>query len=613
MDDCCGNRPDISRRALLLGGGATAATFALGSPAYASDRAASASAQGDYVDVQLLNITDFHGNLRTPTSAADGFLPDQDGNDTLNVGGAAYLAAHHQRLRADRNSIFFSIGDNYCGSEPVDNKMLSDEGPAEVLNKLGLQFSTLGNHELDYGVDYFLDHMVKGVPLGVPGRDTDFPDSTGHGYRGLRFPYYSANIVWRKTGQPVLRPYNVEYVTGPRGRRYPIGFIHLTLQGAPTGSSSYNPTLDSLDSIETANHYTKVLKSRGVNAIVVCVHDGAQQVDNWHAGINGSTMAAGGPALEMAAKIDSDVCAIITGHWHWWFNAMLPDPDGNLRPFVEAGHAGQIINEVNLKLDPATGKVVRDLTVATNHPVTLDITPDPAIAKIVDYWTAAGDRRYATPAGKLTGDFTPTLNAYGESTMGDLGADLMLWSANTHRPGSADFGLVAAKPITGSNAVAGKLLYAKGTNPSDADGRILYGEAYSQLGYENPILTVNLTGEQLRQAFEQQWQQNADGTVIHGPLAFSANVKAAFDTTKPIGQRVDPDRFLIDGKPLDPARTYHVAGLGYTLIGADGYSGLAAFTDPYRNGRDHEEFIAYLRAHPVISPSQQDRVTYTSN
>jgi 5'-nucleotidase len=191
--------------------------------------------------------------------------------------------------------------------------------------------------------------------------------------------------------------------------------------------------------------------------------------------------------------------------------------------------------------------------------------------------------------------------------MGELGADLCLWSAS--RRGPADFGLVAAKPITGSNAVAGTLRYARGTNPYDADGVILYGEAYSQLGYENPILTVTLTGQQIHDALEQQWQTNADGTVRYGPLNFSANVRATFDTRRPVGDRVDPAAFRIDDAPLDLARTYRVAALAYTLIGADGYKAFSGFTEPYRNGRDHEEFIDYLRAHPVLTPSARDRIT----
>lgn len=604
--------PSLSRRGLLVGAAAVATSVAVGQPAFASERARE-SRPGEYIDVQLLNITDLHGNLATPTSAADGFIPGPDGQDTVNVGGVAFLKTHLDMLRQKRNSIFFSVGDNYCGGEPLATKLLRDESAVEALNALGVQFSTLGNHELDYGVDYLIEHVIKGRPVGVVGRDDTFIDSTGRRFHGLNFPYYTANIIDRKSRRLVFKPYNVEWVSGPNGRRYPIGFIHLTLNGTPTGSSSYNPKLDSLVEIDQANYYAKYLKSRGVRALVISVHDGAQQVDNWHAPINGGNMSTG-PALDLAAKVDGDIAAIITGHWHWWFNAMLPGPDGRLRPVVEASHAGQMINEVLLKLDPATGEVVRDLTVSTNHAVTLDVTPDPKLQKIVDYWAAAGTARYNLPAGRITADFTPTLNANGESTMGDLGADFMYWYAAQYKDGHPDFALVAAKPITGSNAVAGKFLYAKDTtHPADQDGLILLGEAYQQLGYENPVLTVSLPGSAIKAALEQQWQTQTGGTVKYGPLNFSDNVRATFDTTKPVGQRVDPARFLIDGKPLDITRTYRVTGLAYTLIGADGYAALIVFTDPFRNGnigdRDHEGFVRYLRAHPVISPSKQDRIT----
>ncbi len=598
----------ISRRSLLAGAGGLATAFAIGTPAYASDAAREVSSP-DYIDVQLLNITDFHGNLRTPTTAADGFIPDPNGGTgTINVGGAAYLATHLRQLRKPQNSFFFSVGDDWCGSQPLDGKLVRDEGAVEVLNKLGLQFSTLGNHELDYGVDYLVNHMIKGRPSGVVGRDSSFRDSTGRRYHGIDFPYYSANMVSRRTGRTFLQPYNIEWVRGRNGRAYPIGFIHLTLSGTPTGSSSYEPQLLGYDEIETANTYAALLKRRGVNALVISIHDGAQQVDNWHAPINGGNMSTG-PALELAAKVDPDICAIITGHWHWWFNAMLPDPDGVVRPVVEASHAGQMINEVNLKLDPRTGKVARDLTVSTNHPVTLDVTPDPEIARIVDYWTGFGDQRYALPAGHVTADFTRTLNADGSCSMGDLAADFMLWDANSTDAGKADLALMSAKPSTGSTALRGDFRYAKGTDAADQDGLILYGEAYAYLGYENPVLTVTLTGDQIRQALEQQWQPQQSGSVTFAPLNVSANVRATYDSTKPVGSRVDPAAFLIDGAPLDPARSYRVAGLAYTLIGADGFPAFSVFTDPVRNDRDHEGFIKYLRAQGTISPSKLDRIT----
>jgi 5'-nucleotidase len=224
----------VGRRPVLAGAGAVVASVGLGVPAYASE-AARRPSPGELVDVQLLNITDFHGNNRTPTAQGDGFLPGADGQDTLHVGGAAYLATHLRGIRAARNSIFFSAGDNFGGGQPLDNKMLSDESTVEVLNALGLQFSALGNHEFDTGVDYLIDHMMKAKPIGVPGRDSSFPDSTGRPYQGIKFGYYSANILWRKSGRPVFAPYNVEWVTHGR-RRYPIGFIHLTVADTSTAS-----------------------------------------------------------------------------------------------------------------------------------------------------------------------------------------------------------------------------------------------------------------------------------------------------------------------------------------------------------------------------------------
>jgi len=78
-------------------------------------------------------------------------------------------------------------------------------------------------------------------------------------------------------------------------------------------------------------------------------------------------------------------------------------------------------------------------------------------------------------------------------------------------------------------------------------------------------------------------------------------------TPHDVGKRPELRAVRIDGKPLDLTRTYRVAALAYTLIGGDGTKVFAGFTDPYRNDRDHEGFIAYLRAHPVLTPSTLGR------
>jgi 5'-nucleotidase len=264
-----------------------------------------------------------------------------------------------------------------------------------------------------------------------------------------------------------------------------------------------------------------------------------------------------------------------------------------------------LINEINLKLDPRTGEVVRELTTSTNHANSRDVPVDPELQYIADYWSAQGKKRYAAPLTRVTADFTRTPNASGESTMGNLAADFAYWDAN--RDGRADLALISVKPVSGSNALTGDLLYAKGTNPADADGTVLFGEAWNAFGYGNPVLSVTLPGTQLHAAFEAQWVPQADGTEKFAPFAVSHNVSYRYDTSKPVGQRVDPATVSIDGKPLDLARDYRVAALAYTLIGGDGTKVFTGFTDPVRSSRDHEGFIAYLRANPVLTPAPLDR------
>ena len=552
------------------------------------------------VPVQLVSITDFHGYLRPPSPADGGTIAGPDGT-TQVVGGAAYLATHLKNIRAGhQNSIFFADGDNFSGW-PFEVDAHADEPTIEVLNALGVEFSSVGNHELDVSKSFLVDHMTKGQCFGTVGVDSCFTDSTGRRFHGANFEFQSANIV-DANGRTIVAPYTIRWVRD-HGRAYPIGFIGMTVPDTPVGSTSYQPDLKALDPVESANRAAAELTERGVKAIVLNMHDGGTDASATY----DNCINPSGPAIDLARRVTPQIDAIVTGHWHAAFNCSIPDPDGNPRPVVEAANHGRLINEINLQLDGRTGEVLRDQTTSTNHAVTRDVTPDPKIQQIVDYWAAAGDRKYAEPVATITGDFTRTANAVGESTLADLAADVHLWTARQN--GSADLGLIAAKPAVGSTALRGDLLVANSNKPGDADGRVMLGESWDAYGYGNPVLTVSLTGAQLDAVLEQQWQTQSNGTVKFAPLALSGNVTYAFDASRPVGDRIDPADVKIDGTALDPAKTYRVAALAYTVIGADGYSAFKAYSDPVRNNTDHETFAAYLKAHKTLTPAPLNRVT----
>ncbi|MBM9508647.1 bifunctional metallophosphatase/5'-nucleotidase [Actinacidiphila acididurans] len=598
---------DIGRRRFLTGAGAAITMAAVGTPAYATDDARDAATANDLVDVQLLDITDLHGYLQ---SAPGGNSVIQGaGGATYTVGGIGYMAAHLERLRAGRrNSLFFAPGDLFSGWE-FDAMSLADEPSIEALNRLGLDFATAGNHEFDKSPSFLVRHMEHGVPFPVAGQDDSFPDSAGLRFKGARFRYYSANMVWAHGGRSVLPPYNIEWVDAGNGRRLPIGFIHLTAIGTDTGSTSYQPALASLDEVATANRCAAELKRRGVNAIVLSMHDGAVAGSDFSSGSDPS-----GPAYDLALKVSPDIDAIVTGHWHCRFTMMVPDPNGVPRPFVEAGCYGQVINEINLRLDPRTGAVVRELTTSVNHPNTRDVTPDPELQEIADYWTGYAARRGATVIGRQTASFTRTRNAAGESTMGNLVADWAYWAGrqplgpmndgNDNPNVPADLALVAAAPRVGQSVISRDL-----TLDSASGGAVTLQQAWNAVGYGDPILTVTVTGQQILAALEEQWYAAADGSMRFAPLAVSANVGYSFDATAAAGSRVRAQDVLIDGAPLRPDASYRLAATAYTLLGADGFTSFAGFAAPVRHVRDYESFVAFVRAQESLTPAALGRVS----
>ncbi|MCK7626986.1 bifunctional metallophosphatase/5'-nucleotidase [Streptomyces sp. RS10V-4] len=598
---------DIGRRSFVTAAGAMATTSAIGSHAYATGHARDAATADEYVDVQLLNITDLHGYLQGAPGANS--VITGTGGKRYTVGGVASMAAHLERLRAGRrNSIFFAPGDLFSGWE-FDAAAFADEPTIEALNAMRLDFASAGNHEFDKSTVFLREHMERGRVFPVAGRDVSFTDSTGHRFHGANFPYYSANVVDHNTGRRVLPPFNIVHVDAGRGRRLPIGFIHLTAIGTESFPGSYQPGLRTLDELETANRCAVALKARGVNAIVLSMHDGAVAGSNFESGSNPS-----GPAYELALRVTPAIDAIVTGHWHCAFTMMLPDPDGVPRPFVEAGCYGQIINEINLRLDPDTGKVVRELTTSVNHPNTRDITPDPELKSIADYWAGYGVRRAATRIGTQTASFTRRRTAAGESTMGNLVADWALWAGRQPRgpmddPGGAlnipaELAVIAVAPRVGAAIISGDLVRDEASG-----GAVTFGQAWSAVGFGDPIMTVTVTGRQIHEALEQQWAPTPGGGLSFSPLAVSGNVRYTFDAAAPPGRRIAPQDILIDGRPLVPARPYRLAAPSYTLINQDGFSAFTGFTQAVRHTRDFESFIAYVRSRGELTPAEVDRVT----
>ena len=118
------------------------------------------------VDVQLLSINDFHGNLAPPGTLT---LP---GGVRTPAGGAEYLATHINDLRKQNpNTLVVSAGDN-IGASPLVSGLFHDEPTIEAFNAMGVDISSVGNHEFDEGSGRAAAHAGRRLPPGrrLPGR-----------------------------------------------------------------------------------------------------------------------------------------------------------------------------------------------------------------------------------------------------------------------------------------------------------------------------------------------------------------------------------------------------------------------------------------------------------
>ncbi|MDP3739833.1 MAG: hypothetical protein Q8R02_20770, partial [Hyphomonadaceae bacterium] len=237
-------------------------TFAAISSLFALGGCASMNAGGAPVEVYLLAINDFHGNLEPPSGGAYVFNPAEPTKwSSTPAGGAPRLATAVAQLSQQPNTIMVAAGD-LIGASPLLSSLFHDEPTIESLSKMGLALAAVGNHEFDEGWQE-LRRMQEGGCHPVDGCRGPDP------FEGANFKYLAAS-TYLDSGETLFPPFAVREFSGVK-----VGFIGLTLEGTPdviTPAARAGMTFK--DEAETINALVPRLRSQGVEAIVVLIHEG---------------------------------------------------------------------------------------------------------------------------------------------------------------------------------------------------------------------------------------------------------------------------------------------------------------------------------------------------
>ena len=551
--------------------------------------------------VKVIGFNDFHGQLEAAgTFGTSAVVPAAD---RPPVGGADFLAAHVAELKKQNsNSVVVGAGD-FIGATPLISALFNDEPAIETLNRIGLEFNAVGNHEFDKGSAELLRLQNGGCKITNGVQDPNSCKGSAVGtpvpFEGAKFKWLSANVVKTSDGKTLLPAYGTKEFNGVK-----MAFIGMTLKATPT---VVTPTgvagLEFRDEAATVNALIPELRAQGIESIVVLVHQGGSQTGTL-GDINGCAGdLAGSDIAAIVKQLDNAVDLVVSGHSHQVYNCKLPNVTGRSIPVTSAASQGRVLTDIDLTINPAT----RDVTaaIATNRLVVRNNASVPAnavITKIIaDYNTLI-----APIANVVIGSISAAVpNARADGACNNLAGNLIADAQLSATTPAAFGGAVAAFINNGGVRDAGFTF--PGSAAGEGDGNITYREAFTVQPFGNSLVTMSLTTQNLKDFLEEQFAgcigQGATSTRIALP---SAGFKYSWDGAKTCGSRISgvsiktgaTTEILVDtaGLVQNPTKTYRITVNNFMADGGDGFSTLKLGTNRVGGAQDIDALTVYMNA-----------------
>ena len=500
-------------------------------------------AQADY-SLTILHTNDFHARFE-PVSKYDSGCGAEDNAEGKCFGGSARMVTAVEAARAKtNNSILVDGGDQFQGTLYYTY----DKGKvaAEMMNKLGYDAMTVGNHEFDDGPEVLREFA-----------------------NNVNFPILMSNADI--SGEPLIKDVIQKSVVIERGGEK-IGLIGLTPQDTDELASP-GKNITFTDPAGAVQSEVDRLAAEGVNKIIVLSHSG-YEVD------------------KAVAAATTGVDVIVGGH----SNTLLSNSnDRAVGPYptvvggtqiVQAYAYGKFLGELNVTFNDA-GEVIEtsgDLTVIDG---TVAEDAD-TVARIKELGMPLDEIRnkvVAQSEGLIEGD--RSVCRVQECAMGNLIADAMLARVK-------DQGVEIAIANSG------------GIRASIDAGDVTMGEVLTVLPFQNTLSTFQVSGQTVIDALENGVSQVEE---VKGRFPQVAGLSFTWDSSvAPNEGRIV--EVMVGGAPIDPAKTYSLVSNNYVRGGGDGYKMFRDAENAYDFGPDLADVLAeYMAASGGVAPMVGGRIT----
>jgi 5'-nucleotidase len=136
------------------------------------------------------------------------------------------------------------------------------------------------------------------------------------------------------------------------------------------------------------------------------------------------------------------------------------------------------------------------------------------------------------------------------------------------------------------------------------DGAVTYADIFASQPFRNQLVTLTLTGAQIKDVLEQQWLDPMRPRI----LQVSSGFNYTFEAAKPYGERVMAERMSLHGARIDPATRYRLTVNNYLAVGGDGFTALTNGTAKLFGSYDADALYSYFQANSPISPVAANRI-----
>ena len=521
------------------------------------------------VTIQLLNVSDFHGQL------------DPLVVGTAQIGGAAALAAYFAADRTANPNTLTLTGGDAVGATPPVSSFFQDVPTIEAMNLMGFDVDTLGNHNFDGG----LTRLQSQIDLA-------------------NFSYVSANLANRDANLTGVSDYKMFTRGGVQ-----IAVIGVTNPEAPTLVFPGNfGTIVPTDPVEAALRARGAAKDAGADIVVVIAHMG---VTGFNA--DGSPF---GPLIDFARAVNRDdkknpkIDVIIGDHTDIQYSGVI---NGAL--VYENRSRGLTYARATLTVDAANHKIL-DQSVSFVSPLVSAVTPDPQIAALITGYRTQLAPFLNTVLGS-SNRFIPRADACGqsagrtcESLVGNIITDAM----------RSRYGVDFA--ITNSGGLRSNLTCPITDSATDfcpaytpPPYPISRGQVLTVLPFGNVVVTLSLNGAELKTILERGVSAMPS---VDGRFAQVSGLCVTYDIASAVGSRVTAAiRQAADGSctgaaiDLTASSTYTLAENDFMANSGDGYPNMASRVVT-REIMD-QVLADYVTAGSPLTPNIQGRVVCTDS